>query len=151
MKVVGLGSPDDVRVRFDACELDVLVDVLRDLRARATREAAETYTTISPRDTRAIDDCHDRLRGIEGLLMQLEEQPPDNAPGAFLVGATPLMRDIAHEGAREALERLQDAHERYEEHVTSRSRDALRAAATTAGASITTLTAIEQVDLGWEA
>jgi hypothetical protein len=28
MKVIGLGSPDDVRVRFDASEIDVLVDVL---------------------------------------------------------------------------------------------------------------------------
>jgi hypothetical protein len=36
MKVIGLGSPDDVRIRFDACEIDVLVDVLRDLRAKAT-------------------------------------------------------------------------------------------------------------------
>ena len=118
MKVIGLGSPDDVRVRFAACEIDVLVDVLRDLRAKATRHAADTYATTSPRDTRPIDDRHDRLRGIEALLMQLEEQPPDNAPGAILVAATPLMRDVAHDAAREALERLHDAHERYEEHVT---------------------------------
>ncbi|MGH2947556.1 MAG: hypothetical protein ACRDPC_15105 [Solirubrobacteraceae bacterium] len=150
MKVIGLGSPDDVRVHFDACEIDVLVDVLRDLRAKATRDAAETYATTSPRDTRPIDDQHDRLRGLEGLLMQLEEQPPDNRPGAILLGATPLMRDVAHEGAREALERLNDAHERYEQHVTSRSREALLAAATTAKAWVTTLTAVEQVDLGWD-
>ena len=71
MKVIGVGSPDDVRVRFTGCELDVLVDVLRDLRAKAAREAAETYATTSPQDTRPIDDCHDRLRGLEGLLMQL--------------------------------------------------------------------------------
>jgi hypothetical protein len=46
------------------------------------RLATETYATTSPaRDMRAIDDRHDRLRGIEGLLMQLEEQPPDNRPG----------------------------------------------------------------------
>jgi hypothetical protein len=86
MKGTGLGSPDDVRVRFDACELDVLVDVLRDLRAKATRDAADTYATTSPRDTRPIDDRHDRLRGLEGLLMQLEEQPPDNRPGAVVMG-----------------------------------------------------------------
>jgi hypothetical protein len=47
MKVIGLGSPDDARVRFDACEMDVLVDVLRDLRAKATRDAADTYATTS--------------------------------------------------------------------------------------------------------
>jgi hypothetical protein len=116
MKVLGLGSPDDVRVRFDACELDVLVDVVRDLRAKATRDAADTYATTSPRDTRPIDDRHDRLRGLEGLLMQLEEQPTDNRPGAVLMGATPLLRDVAHEGAREALERLNDAHERFADH-----------------------------------
>lgn len=151
MKVVGLGSPDDVRVRFDVCEIDVLVDVLRDLRAKATRDAADTYATTSPRDTRPIDDRHDRLRSLEGLLMQLEEQPPGERPSAILVAATPLMRDVAHEGAREALERLNDAHERYEEHVTSQARDTLRRAAETAKAWVTTLTAVEQVDLGWDA
>ena len=150
MKVIGLGSPDDVRIRFDTCEMDVLVDVLRDLRAKATRDAADTYAATSPRDTRPIDDRHDRLRGLEGLLMQLEEQPPDNRPGAILMGATPLLRDVAHEGAREALERLNDAHERYEDHVTSRSREGLLGAAKTARAWIATLTAVEHVDLGWD-
>ncbi len=72
MKVIGLGSPDDLRVRFDATEVDVLVDVLRDLRAKATRDAAETYANTPPRETRPIDDRHDRLRGLEGLLMRLE-------------------------------------------------------------------------------
>jgi hypothetical protein len=128
---------------LDACEIDVLVDVLRDLRARATRDAADTYATTSPGDTRPIDHRHDRLRGLEGLLMQLEEQPPDERPGAVLMGATPLLRDIAQEGAREALERLHDAHERYEDHVTSRPREALLGAARTAKAWITTLTAVE--------
>jgi hypothetical protein len=151
MKVIGLGSPDDVRVRFDACELDVLVDVLRELRAKATRDAADTYAATSPGNTRPIDDRHDRLRGLEGLLMQLEEQPPDNQPGAALMGSTALLRDIAHEDAREALERLNDARERYADHVTSRSREALLAAAETTRAWVTTLTAVEQVDLGWDA
>lgn len=151
MKVVGLGSPDDVRVRFDACEIEVLVDVVRDLRANATRDAADAYATTSPRDTRPIDDRHDRLRGLEGLLMQLEEQPLDNRPGAIVVGATPLIRGVARDGAREALERLNDAHERYEEEVTSRSREALLGAVETATAWVRTLTAVEQVDLGWDA
>jgi hypothetical protein len=42
MKAIGVGSPDDVHVRFDACELDVLVNVIRDLRSKATRDAAQT-------------------------------------------------------------------------------------------------------------
>jgi hypothetical protein len=147
MKVIGLGSPDDVRVRFDACEIDVLVDVLRDLRAKATRDAADTYATTSPRNTRPIDDRHDRLRGLERLLIQLEEQPPDSRPGAILVGATPLIRGLAQQGAQEALERLHDAHDRYKDSVTSRSREAFLDAAETANAWVTTLTAVDQVDL----
>jgi hypothetical protein len=135
---------------FDACEIEVLVDVLRDLRAKATRDAAETHATTSPRDTRPIDDRHDRLRGLEGLLIQLEEQPPDNRPGAILAGATPLMRDVAHDCAREALERLHDTHEQYEDHVTPRSREALLGAAEAASAWVTTLTAVEHVELGWD-
>jgi hypothetical protein len=151
VKVIGLGSPDDVRIRFSATEVDVLVDVLRDLRANATRDAADTYAITPRRETRAIDDRHDRLRGLDGLLMQLEEQPPDNRPGAVVVAETTLMRDVVREGAQEALERLHDAHERYHEHVTSRSRDALLAAAAMAKAWVTTLTAVDQVDLGWDA
>ena len=92
MKVIGLGSPDDVRVRFDACEIDVLVDVLRDQRAKATHDAADTDPTTPPEQTRPIDDRHDRLRGLERLLMQLEEQPPQNRPGAIVVGDTELIR-----------------------------------------------------------
>jgi hypothetical protein len=79
MKAIGLGAPDDLRVRFDACEIDVLVDVLREQRANATRDAADTYANGSGH-TRAVDDRHDRLRAVEGLLMQLEEQPPNNGP-----------------------------------------------------------------------
>jgi hypothetical protein len=74
MKVIGLGAPDRVRVGFTACEVDVLVDVLREQRAYATRDAAETYAT-APGQTRAVDDRHDLLRAVEALLMQLEEQP----------------------------------------------------------------------------
>lgn len=95
MKVIGLGAPDHVRVRFDACEMDVLVDVLREQRANATRDAADTYATTPPAQTRPIDDRHARLRAVEGLLMQLEEQPPHNRPGAVLVGDTELMCDVA--------------------------------------------------------
>jgi hypothetical protein len=102
MKVIGLGAPASVRIRFDACEVEVLVDVLREQRADATRDAADTYATTPPAQTRPIDDRHDRLRAIEVLLMQLEEQPPDSTPGAALVGETDLMCDIARDGAREA-------------------------------------------------
>jgi hypothetical protein len=151
MKVIGLGSPEELRVAFDACELDVLVDVLRDLRARATRDAVDTYATSVLGDTRRVDDSHDRLRSLDALLIQLDEQPPVSPPGAILLGATPLMRDVARDGAREALERLHDAHERYEEHVMSRSRESLLGAATTAKAWVTTLTAIDHVDVGSDA
>jgi hypothetical protein len=151
MKVIGLGSPDELRIQFNACEMDVLVDVLRDLRAKATRDAADAYATATPQDIRPIDDCHGRLRALEGLLIQLEDQPPDNRPGAIVVGATALMRDVARDGAREAVLRLNDAHEHYEDEVTSRSRGALLGAASTANAWLTTLTAVEQVDLGWDA
>ena len=151
MKVIGLGSPDELRVTFDDCELDLLVDVLRDLRAKATRDTADTYAAIASCDTRRVDDRHDRLRGVDGLLIQLEEQPPNSGPGATVIGATPLIRDVASGGAREALERLHDAHEHYEEDRTSRSRESLLSAATTATAWVATLTAVDHVDLGYDA
>ncbi|MGH2945353.1 MAG: hypothetical protein ACRDPC_03675 [Solirubrobacteraceae bacterium] len=152
MKVIGLGAPASVRIRFDAYELDVLVDVLREQRADATRDAADTYATTPPTQTRPIDDRHDRLRAVEGLLMQLEEQPPDNRPGAVLVGETDLMCDVARDGAREALRRLQEAHERYtDDGASPQARDALVNATKTAKAWVVTLTAVDQVDHGWDA
>jgi hypothetical protein len=151
MKVIGLGAPDDVRIRFDACEVDLLVDVLREHRANATRDAADTYATTRPGQTRPIDDRHDRLRAIEGLLMQLEEQPPDNRPGAILVGETDLMCDLARDGTREAFRRLQEAHERYDDHAAPESRDALVTATRTAKKWVATLTALDRVDHGWDA
>jgi hypothetical protein len=149
MKVIGLGAPDRVRVGFAACEVDVLVDVLREQRAYATRDAAETYAT-APGQTRAVDDRHDLLRAVEALRMQLEEQP-HTRPGAVLVGDTVLMCDVVRDGAREALRRLQDTHERYEDHASPRSRDALLNAAKTAKVWVATLTAVDRVDRGWEA
>jgi hypothetical protein len=101
MKVIGLGAPDDLRVHFDACEIDVLVDVLREQRANATRDAAQTYATTSPGQTRAIDDRHDRLRAIEALLVQLEDQPQTEG-GAVLVGDTQLICDLVRDGTQEA-------------------------------------------------
>jgi hypothetical protein len=149
MKVIGLGAPEDVRVHFDSCELDVLVDVLREQRADATRDAAKTYG-VAPGQMRAVDDRHDRLRAVERLLMQLEEQPRTRA-GGVLVGDTQLMCGVVRNGAREALRRLDETHRRYEDHASPQSRDALLNAADTARAWVATLTAVDRVDRGWDA
>ena len=151
MKVIGLGAPQEVRVRFDACEVEVLVAVLREQRAHATRDAAQTYATTPPGQTRAIDDRHDRLRAVEGSLVQLEEQPPDNKPGAVLVADTEFVSEVVRDGAREALRQLDEAYERYEDHATPEARDALLSAATTTQAWVATLTAVDGVDQGWGA
>ncbi len=149
MKVIGLGSPCDVRVRFDACEVDVLVDILRGQRANATRDAADTYATAAREET--VDDRHNRLRTVERLLVQLEEQPEENRPGAILVGETGLMRDVVREGAWEALRRLGDTQDRYEDETTAQLADALISAAETAKSWAATLTAVDGVDRGWDA
>jgi len=148
VKVIGLGAPDSVRVGFDACEVDVLVDVLREQRADATRDAADVYAT-APAQPRAVDDRHDRLRAIEGLLMQLEDQPRTSRD-AVLLGETEVMRDIVRGGIREALRRLEEAHERYVEHASPQARDALLDATQTAKAWAATLTGFDLVDQGWE-
>jgi hypothetical protein len=72
-----------------------------------------------------VDDRHDELRTIESLLMQLEDQQPDAQGRVVLTGDTEVMCDIVHEGAREALGRLDDAHDGYRERSRSATRDAL--------------------------
>jgi hypothetical protein len=150
MKAIGLGSPDELRVHLAACEIDVLVDVLREQRAGATRDAAQTYATTSPGHTRAIDDRHERLRAIEALLVQLDDQPQTDA-GAIIVGDTQLMCDVVRDGAREALRRLKTTYERYEEHASPQSRDTLLDAVATVTAWVATLAAVDRVDRGWDA
>jgi hypothetical protein len=150
MKVIGLGAPDDLSVRFEPCELDVLVDALREERANATRDAAQTYATSGPGQTRAIDDRHDRLRAIEALLTQLEERRQTEG-GAVLVGNTELMCHVVHSGAREALRRLDATHERYDDHASTQSGDALLSAAETSAAWVATLVAVDRIERGWDA
>jgi hypothetical protein len=149
VKVIGLGAPDSVRISFADRELDVLVDVLRDQRADATREAAETYAA-TPGQRQAVDDRHDRLRAVEALLMQLEEQRHTRR-GAVLIDKTEHMCDVVRAGAREALRRLSETHGRYENHASPQSRDALLDTAKTATAWVTTLTGLDRVDRGWQA
>jgi hypothetical protein len=98
--------------------------------ADATRDAAQSYAPTSPGHTRAIDDHHERLRAVETLLVQLEDQPR-TAGGASLVGDTQLMCDVVRDGAREALRRVTATYERYEDHASPQSRDTLLNAATT--------------------
>jgi hypothetical protein len=148
MKVIGLGAPDTVRIRFAACEVDLLVDVLRARRTRATLDAAEIYGRVPRDDTQPVDDGHDELRTIESLLMQLEDQQPDEQGRVVLTGETEVMCDVVHDGAREALRRLDDAHEGYRERARSAARDALLDAAKTARAWIVTLTSFDRVDRG---
>jgi hypothetical protein len=146
--VIGLGAPDRVRVRFRFAEIGVLVDVLRKQRADATRDAAAIYDD-APARARAVDDRHDRLRAIEALLMQLEDQT-HTGRGAVLVAETQLMSDVIRDGADEAIRRLWETHQAYEDRARPQSRDALLNAAKTARAWVATLTGFDQVDRGWE-
>jgi hypothetical protein len=148
MKVVGLGGPHRVRIRFAPCEIDLLVDILREQRANATLPAADTYGRVRRDDTRAVDDRHDLLRALERLLMQLENQPPDKRGRVVLMGETEVMIDVIHDGGHEALRRLQDPYERYHERPHTATRDALLGAANTAQAWMVTLTSFDQIDQG---
>jgi hypothetical protein len=148
MKVTGWGHPDRVRVRFAACEVDLLVDVLRERRADATCDAAEIYKEPGFDHERAVDDKHDRLRGIEALFRQMEEGPDnvDERGQVVLVGDTEVMGDILKTGAKEAMRRLVEAHNAYLERPMPWARDRLLPALETAHAWLITLTSFVQVD-----
>jgi hypothetical protein len=148
MKVIGLGAPDCVRIRFEASEIGVLVDVLREQRTRATLDAAETYGRVPRDDNRPVDDRHDELRTIESLLMQLEDQQPDEQGRVVLTGETEVMCDVVHDGAREALQRLDHAHDGYRERASSAARAALLDAAKASRAWVATLASFDRVDRG---
>ena len=116
---------------------------------KATRDAVDTYATSVLGATRPRRRLSRSASGASTRSsLELEEQLPGSPPGATVIGATPLMRDVARDGAREALERLHDAHQHYESRVASRFRESLLGAAKTATAWVATLTAIDHVDLG---
>ena len=149
MKVLGLGSPDELRVRVAHSEREVLVGVLRNLRAGATRAVATVYESTPPERTRQIDDRHDHLRAIDALLVQVDQHGPNDRTEVVVVGDTELMRIVIHDSAREAIRLLQDAHASYEERLTPKTAAALIAAARAALAWTETLIAADRVDLGW--
>jgi hypothetical protein len=60
-----------------------------------------------------VDDRHDELRAIEALFAQMEDQVPDDRGRVMLVGDTDAMLDVLNDGVRQALERLDDAHDGY--------------------------------------
>jgi hypothetical protein len=148
MKVTGWGNPDRVRIRFAACEVDLLVHVLRERRADATCDAAETYGRPGFDFERAVDDKHDRLRAIEALFRQMEEGPenPDEQGRVVLVGDTEVMDDLLKAGAKEAIRRLVDAHDAYLEHPAPWARNRLLPAVETAHEWLITLASFVEVD-----
>lgn len=147
MKIIGYGDPRSVRIRFQTRELDVLVDVLRDLRADATQQASTTYAD-APGDERAIDDRHDQLRAIEALLIQLEEQRLDDSGRTPVTASTPVMAEVVRAGAREAIRRLGAAHDGYPGFDRDGAGDALIDAAETATAWLITLVSFDRVTNG---
>lgn len=144
MKVTGLGTPESVRARFRTAEIDVLVDVLREHRAQATREAATAHETVST----SVRSVHDRLRAVEALLMQLDDQP-HTREGVVLFGDTALIGEIVRDGATQALARFVDAHQRYRERARVEAHDRLLTAAVGAQAWVATLVAFDRVNSGW--
>ncbi len=125
----------------------MLIDVLRDLRGHATRDASDTYARVSA-DEAAIDDHHDELRAIEAMLMQLEQQRPDDSGRIVLVGETEVVSDVLRAGAREALTRLQHGHDGYPAYGSAPAGAALVDAAETAKAWLVTLVSFDQVNNG---
>lgn len=147
MKVIGLGGPDLVRVRFPRRELDALVDQLREHRARVAGQANEAYARAR-HDDRAIDAAHDELRIAERLLMQLESAPHAADRPVELLGATDTLLDIISSGAESALYALRDAHDRFITPGERSDPDALVAAARSAKTWIVLQVALHRVDSG---
>jgi hypothetical protein len=84
------------------------------------------------------------------MLMQLDDLRPDDAGRMTVVGDTVVMYDVVRDGAREALQRLHDAHDHYRKLSRPLAADALLEAAETATAWLVTLTRFDRVDRGPE-
>lgn len=148
-RVIGLGAPDVVRVRLERCQLDPLVEQLRTQRADATERAADA-SRQRPHDERAIDDCHDELRAIEGMLMQLEAHEVDREGRQTITGPTWLMHDTITGATQRALHRAGAASTTADgpaDTLAARAAELLPAL-TCAHAWVATLVAFRHVDLG---
>jgi hypothetical protein len=104
-KVVGLGAPICVRIRFEACEAAVVIDELRaEIIAHETSEAdARTAIGDSPPGDQSR---RDRLGELRRMLGQIERdgEPP---PAAFeVLWPAALAIDVLRGALREAAERL---------------------------------------------
>jgi hypothetical protein len=147
MTVIGLGSPDEVCVQFSPSQRHVLVEILRAKRAITTRNAVSVYESTPAACTRPIDDCHDQLRAIDALLIQLDEQPA--SAQATLIGDTDLIRSVVHGSTGAAVEQLHEAEATYREQRCPGTAQALLDAARMTATWTETLVAVDRIDLGW--
>jgi hypothetical protein len=137
-----------MRIRLNAAERALVVEVLRDQRGQATRRAAEVYG--SPRgDSRAVDEAHDRLREVEAAMAWMEDHgQPDGDGRTWLVGGASLLEDTVRGVAEGAMTALVAALERYADRHGPWPGDGpgLLAAVDLARDALTTLVRFREVD-----
>jgi len=141
MKVVGLGAPVSVQIRFQACEADVIADELRtqiDVCETADAEARAGVTNERPDD----EACRDQLREFHQMLNEIERDGDVPADPLEVIWPTVLAHDVLRGALGEAAERL---HETLKDpSVTDAIRNALNALA----ASLDTWEAFRAIDNG---
>jgi hypothetical protein len=150
MKVVGMGAPEWVRIVMGRDELDLVIDALLEQRELVSRRLVEVYDDPG-RSVRDVDDAHDELRGIETILMRLEQTEHRGDGSKELLGPTAIMVETIDRAARQALRQLGDAHDRFTGLPVDGSRDALlRTAATIRAirAILTTVVSLREIDRG---
>jgi hypothetical protein len=104
-KVVGLGAPVSVRIRFDASELPIVKDALANLIAANDPHPLGIAASVDlpSRDT---DDQHAELRRMLDTLGR-DDQP--RAEPREVVWPTSLAYGVVRDAARVAAERLREA------------------------------------------
>jgi hypothetical protein len=149
MKVVGTGAPRMLTVRFKPCEIKVLRDELHHRRAVITEAAAAAHDrTQAPgagAGDREVEDRHDELFLISGILDELRAPVPPDQPRE-VVAPTWLMGPIIRGAAVDAVERLHDAVTAFSADRGMPPPDEVRAAVDTAGAMVATLIALDHAE-----
>jgi hypothetical protein len=149
MKVIGMGAPERLTVRFAPSERALVVDELDHARAGLVDRLAALHGRRADVDHDGLtEECHARLAALHQVLSQIEQH--HNVNDTFTVAApTTFLGSIIRGTARTAAENLVEAVAALDsDQGQGSSRQTLRDAAGTAQAAAATLIAYDLIVRG---
>jgi hypothetical protein len=147
MKIVGTGAPIVLTMRFEPCELELLIEQLVERPARVMSSSGSQAAGHRPylRDAR-LDDISNDLEETARALDQLSEVDRGEPRAFEVTGPSSFWTSVIRRAAGEASTRFADAMRRFTTVGEECTREELQIASAVTAAWTETLIALHYVD-----